>query len=367
MCNRPRPARRCLRGSARTLAPRFRDATSPTYCGAGLQHRSRAPARRSGPARRRRASRPRRRRPSSTALEPSSVAIVTPDAAASGSTSAARRLDDAHDVVAHGAAPAAPARSATGVVPDDDEPAGRGRGVRRTRPRRPPRRTSSARPRVRGPTALASPASGRIDTSARVPCAIASSACWRTISREHAPPTKPSMRPSANTMARSPRCADTGARRARPWRRRTAVPRAAARPPARRRRRWHQRQIRVTLRAASNPATALPAPAVAPSRPASWPWNSSATSCGRPHVAARGFSNSAVRAARTLASSRHAASRARRSRYAHWNRSSGSSPATNAASSAPIGVERDDVRVAHGLARCRRQRCSQTLEASGSS
>ena len=34
------------------------------------------------------------------------------------------------------------------------------------------------------------------------------------ISREHAPPTNPSMRPSANTIARSPRCADTGARRA---------------------------------------------------------------------------------------------------------------------------------------------------------
>ena len=42
----------------------------------------------------------------------------------------------------------------------------------------------------------------------------ASSACCRMISREHAPPTNPSMRPSANTIARSPRCADTGARRA---------------------------------------------------------------------------------------------------------------------------------------------------------
>src|SRR5262245_42858479 len=34
------------------------------------------------------------------------------------------------------------------------------------------------------------------------------------ISREHAPPMNPSMRPSANTIARSPRWADTGARRA---------------------------------------------------------------------------------------------------------------------------------------------------------
>ena len=59
-----------------------------------------------------------------------------------------------------------------------------------------------------------SPASGRIDTRRLHRVASDSSACCRTISREHAPPTNPSMRPSANTIARSPRCADTGARRA---------------------------------------------------------------------------------------------------------------------------------------------------------
>src|ERR1700681_617917 len=43
---------------------------------------------------------------------------------------------------------------------------------------------------------------------------IARSASRRTMSREHEPPTNPSMRPSANTIARSPRCELTGARRA---------------------------------------------------------------------------------------------------------------------------------------------------------
>src|SRR5262245_26624181 len=57
-------------------------------------------------------------------------------------------------------------------------------------------------------------ASGRIDTRRLHRVVKASSACCRMISREHAPPTNPSMRPSANTIARSPRWADTGARRA---------------------------------------------------------------------------------------------------------------------------------------------------------
>src|SRR5437870_3761695 len=51
------------------------------------------------------------------------------------------------------------------------------------------------------------------------------------ISREHAPPMNPSMRPSGKTIARSLRCADTGARRATtvatakvcPWRRNAAI------------------------------------------------------------------------------------------------------------------------------------------------
>ena len=89
-----------------------------------------------------------------------------------------------------------------------------GRMARRRRRSRLPRRTSSGRPRARPVDSAASLASGRIDTSRLHRVARASSACRRMISREHAPPTNPSIRPSAKTIARSPRCADTGARRA---------------------------------------------------------------------------------------------------------------------------------------------------------
>ena len=56
-----------------------------------------------------------------------------------------------------------------------------------------------------GSDAPAAGASGLIDTRRARPVRIASSACFLTISREHAPPMKPSMRPSAITIARSPR------------------------------------------------------------------------------------------------------------------------------------------------------------------
>ena len=59
-----------------------------------------------------------------------------------------------------------------------------------------------------------SAASGRIETSRGARAAIASRPCFRMIPREQAPPTNPSIRPSAKTMARSPRCAETGGRRA---------------------------------------------------------------------------------------------------------------------------------------------------------
>jgi flagellar motor switch protein FliN/FliY len=48
-------------------------------------------------------------------------------------------------------------------------------------------------------------ASGRIDTRRPHRACIASRACFLMISREQAPPTKPSIWPSANTIARSPR------------------------------------------------------------------------------------------------------------------------------------------------------------------
>jgi len=51
----------------------------------------------------------------------------------------------------------------------------------------------------------ASFASGRIDTSRAARVRSTSSACFRMISREQAPPTNPSIRPSAKMMARSPR------------------------------------------------------------------------------------------------------------------------------------------------------------------
>ena len=47
--------------------------------------------------------------------------------------------------------------------------------------------------------------SGRIDTSRAARVRSTSSACFRMISREQAPPTNPSIRPSAKMMARSPR------------------------------------------------------------------------------------------------------------------------------------------------------------------
>ena len=89
-----------------------------------------------------------------------------------------------------------------------------GQTARRRRRWRLPKHRSSARRHVRRLRRAGSPASGRIDTRRLHRARRASSACCLMISLEHAPPTNPSMRPSGNTIARSPRCAETGARRA---------------------------------------------------------------------------------------------------------------------------------------------------------
>ena len=78
--------------------------------------------------------------------------------------------------------------------------------------------TAPFEPQVIGTTTSAPAASdisssGRIETSRGSPAASAASAWLRTTSREHEPPTKPSMTPSSNTIARSPMWDDTGPRR----------------------------------------------------------------------------------------------------------------------------------------------------------
>ena len=204
---------------------------------------ARAPPRRSGPATRRRprgSRAPTRGRPRA-GLERRRARA--PARVASLEVARSSRFDDAHDVVVEAARSAARAtpRPASCRRP---RPCGApGRTARCTRPSAPfEHSTSSARRRARRLDAPASPPSGRIETSRGGARRDRVERLLRTISREHAPPTKPSMRPSANTIARSPRCADhrrPGERRR--WPRRTSRPRGAGPRRARRTRRCSAR------------------------------------------------------------------------------------------------------------------------------
>ena len=180
-----------------------------------ISESARAPPRRSGPAK--------RRRPRDRGCRRCSPARRV-ERVEGGDRHAERRrfrldvallavFDDAHDVVVH-AARQPRQRIGHRRGADDDQPSARARTARRRRRPPLPRRTSSARRRARRSPRLrrrrpaeSTPGGCTAPPGPRAP------AC-RMISREHAPPTNPSMRPSANTIARSPRWADTGARRA---------------------------------------------------------------------------------------------------------------------------------------------------------
>ncbi len=195
----------------------------------------------------------------------------------------------------------------------------------------------------------ASAASGRIETRrARGVYASRPAPAFERSQREHAPPTNPSMRPSANTIARSPRCADTGGA---PCDDRGDGKRLSLTPQ-----RWPRaRRFGVVSfgHATASPATRA-ARTFSGSEPAGQlPLELDCHQTGRCTSRPDGFSNTLSRRP-NVSSSRQAASR-RGARVPHRNRSSGSSPATKPREQAPIAVERDDVRVAHRLARRLRQ------------
>ena len=197
---------------ARRAPSRHACATRPgRRTAAALQNRRRAPPRRSAPARRR--PRPGRIRRPGERIERVEIDHLHAERRR-------LRLDVAplaasttrDDLVVH-AARQPRQRVGDRRRADDDEAAAPARTVRRTRPRLlPTRRSSGPRHARRSSRRLARIGPNRHQAAVRA--RSDSSACRRTISREQAPPTNPSMRPSANTIARSPRCADTGARRA---------------------------------------------------------------------------------------------------------------------------------------------------------
>ena len=253
-------------------------------------------------------------------------------------------IDDAHDVVVHAARQPrqrtrqpASRRQRRAVAP--------GRTARRRRRWRLPRRRSSGRRHARRSSArLARVRPNRHQAAARA--ASASSACCRMISREQAPPTKPSMRPSAKTIARSPRCADTGRAPRHDGGNGERLPFA----PQRRNLFEEVHSDHAESHAFSDRgarASAPPARCSGSSRPASCPWNSTATSraarTSRPHSFSNRLFNSA-----NVSSSRHSASFASRSRYPHWKRSSGRLALQELRQQRPIRLERDHRFVANG-------------------
>ena len=195
----------------------------------------------------------------------------------------------------------------------DDRAVAPARTARRRRRWRLPTRRSSARRHARRSTSTARSRPVESTPGGRTAPSSASSACCLMISREHAPPTNPSMRPSANTIARSPRCADTGARRA------TTVATANDCPSRRSAATCSKKSIAFMLpvpsisgptaaRAAAPPASSA-ARAGPPAAPETRPRRAAPPCTSRPHS----FSNRPFNSA-NVSSSRHSASFASRSR-----------------------------------------------------